>query len=109
MWSYPEAAVELSTYKTITFSFSFLTTTCKSYFLVKLQVWIIQVDNYTGRPFDDDTRSKGLHIDFVLTLKRLCLSKKMQLYKTNSVKSIFLGFSAMVPNSYHVKNVLENI
>ena len=57
----------------------------------------------------DDTTSVRLQIDFVLTLKRLRLSKEMQLYKTiNSVKSIFLGFSAMVPNSYPVEKVLEN-
>ena len=58
----------------------------------------------------DDTTSVRLQIDFVSTLKRLRLSKEMQLYKTiNSVKSIFLGFSAMVPNSYPVEKVLENI
>ena len=38
------------------------------------------------------------------------LSRGMQLYKTiTSVKSIFLGFSAMVPNSYHAEKVLEHI
>ena len=63
----------------------------------------------TSRRFDDDTRSIRLHIDFAWTLKGLFLSKGMQLYKTiNSVKSIFLGFSAMVPNNYDVEKVLEN-
>ena len=105
MWSYSEAAIEPSSHKTITLYL--LTTTCRSYFLVKLQVWIIHVD--TWRRFSDDTRSIRLHIDFASTLKRLCLSKGMQLYKTiNSVKSIFLGFSAMVPNSYDVQKVSEN-
>ena len=41
------------------------------------------------------------------TLKRLCLSTGMQLYKTiNSIKIIFLGFWTMLQNSYHVKKVL---
>ena len=79
----------------------FLTTGCRSYFLVKLQVWINHVD--TWRRFDDDTRSMQLHIDFVSTKKQLCLSKGMQLYKAiNSVKSVFLGFWAMVLSSYTV-------
>ena len=103
MWSYSEAAIEPSPYKTIILYF--LTTTCKSYCLVKLQVWIIHLD--TWRCFDDDTTSMWLHADFLSTLKRLCLSKGMQLYKTiNSVKSIFLGFWAMIQSSYHAKNVL---
>ena len=72
-----------------------------------LQVWVIHLD--TWRCFDDDMTSIQLHIDSVSPLKRLCLSQGMQLYKTiNSVKSIFLGFSAMVPKSYHVEKVLEN-
>ena len=105
MCSYSEAAIEPSSHKSITFYF--LTTTCKSYFLVKAQVWIIHVD--TWRLFDDDTRSIRLHIDLAWMLKGLFLSKGMQLYKTiNSVKSIFLGFSAMVPNNYDVEKVLEN-
>ena len=105
MCSYSEAAIEPSSHKS--FTFYFLTTTCKSYFLVKAQVSIIHVD--TSRCFDDDTRSIRLHIDFAWTLKGLFLSKGMQLYKTiNSVKSIFLGFSAMVPNNYDVEKVLEN-
>ena len=103
MWSYSEAAIEPSPYKTIILYF--LTTTCKSYFLVKLQVWIIHV--CTWRRFDDNTTSMQLHTDFLSTLKRLCQSTGMQLYKTiNSVKSIFLGFWAMVQSSYHVKKVL---
>ena len=100
MWSYSEAAIEPSSYKTIILYF--LATTCKSYFLVKLQVWIIHV--CTWRRFDDNTTSMQLHTDFLSTLKRLCQSTGMQLYKTiNSVKSIFLGFWAMVQSSYHVK------
>ena len=90
-------------YKTIILYF--LTTTCKSYFLVKLQLWIIHVGKW--RRFDDDTTSMRFHTDFLSTLKRLYMSKGMQLYKTiNSVKSIFLGFWAMVQSSYHVKSVL---
>ena len=51
----------------------------------------------TWRRFDDDTTSMRFHTDFLSTLKRLCMSKGLQLYKTiNSVKSIFLGFWAMV-------------
>ena len=103
MQSYSEAAIEPLPYKTIILYF--LTTTCKSYFLVKLQVWIIHV--CTWRRFDDNTTSMQLHTDFLSTLKRLCQSTGMQLYKTiNSVKSIFLGFWAMVQSSYHVKKVL---
>ena len=61
----------------------------------------------TLRRFDDDTTSMRLHTDFLSTLKRFCLSKRMQLYKTiNSVKSIFPGFWAMVQSSYYVKKVL---
>ena len=85
----------------------FLTTTCRSYFLVKLQVWINHLD--TWRRFDDDTTSMQLHIYFVLTLKQLCLSKGMQLYKAiNSFKSIFLGLWAMLQCSCTVENVLKN-
>ena len=101
IWSYSEAAIDPSSYKGITFYF--LTTTFRSYFWVKLQVWIIYVD--TWRRFNDGTTSTRLHMDFVSTLKRLCLSKVMQLYKRiNSIKSIFLVFL----NSYHVEKVLEN-
>ena len=85
----------------------FLTTTFIRYFLVKLQVWINHVD--TWRHFDHDTTSMQLRIYFVLTLKQLCLSKAMQLYKAiNSFKSIFLGFWAMLQSSYTVENILEN-
>ena len=77
----------------------------KSDFLVKLQVWIIHVGKW--RRFDDYAKSMRFHTDFLSTLKWLCLSTGMQLYKTiNSVKSIFLGFWAMVQSSYHVKKVL---
>ena len=101
--NYAEAAIEPSPYKTI-ISY-FLTTTCKSYFLVKLQVLIIYVG--TWRRFDDDTTSMQLHRDFLSTLKRLCMSKGMQVYKTiNSVKSSFLGFWTMVQSMDHVKKVL---
>ena len=105
MWSNSEAAIEPSPYKTIILNFS--TTTCKSYFLVNLQVWIIHVGN--------DVFSTTIRrlCDFTQTSYRrwndsLCLSKGMQLYKTiNSVKSIFLGFWAMVLSNYHVKTILE--
>ena len=106
MWGYSEAAIEPSPYKTIVFHF--LTTTCKSYFLVKLQDLIIHVG--TWRRFDEDTTSMQLHTDFLSTLKRLCTSKGMQVYKTiNSVKTSFLGFLgfwAMVQSMDHVKKVL---
>ena len=73
----------------------FLTTTCRSYCLVKLQVWINHVD--TWRHFDDDTTFMRLLIYFASTLKQLRLSMEMQLYKAiNSVKIIFLGFWAML-------------
>ena len=78
MWSYSEAAIDPSSYKAITCYF--LTTTFRSYFLVKLQVWIIYID--TWRRFDDGTTFTRLHMDFVSTLKRLCLSKEMQPYET---------------------------
>ena len=94
MWNYSEAFTS-HRYKTIILYF--LTTTCRSCSLVKLHVWINHVD--TWRRFDDDTTSMRLHIYFVSTLKQLCLSKGMQL---NSVKSIFLGFWAMVQSSYTV-------
>ena len=64
MWSYSEAAIDPSSYKAITFYI--LTTMFRSYFLVKLQVWIIYVD--TWRRFDDDTSSHGLCIDVETTL-----------------------------------------
>ena len=92
-----------STHKTIILYF--LTTRCKSYCLVKLQDWIIHLG--TWRRFDDDTTSMRLYTDFLSTLKRLCLSNAMQLYKTiNSVKSIFQGFGTMLQSSYPVKKVL---
>ena len=101
MSSYSEAAIESSSYKTIILQF--VTTMCRSYFLVKLQVWIIHVDAWCR--FDDSTMSMLLHIDFVSTLKRLCLSNGMQLHKTiNSVKTIFQEMWAMVPSSYHVEH-----
>ena len=64
----------------------------------------------TWRCFDNNTMSMWLHIDFISTLKQLCLFKGMQLYKTiNSVKSIFRGFWVMVQSSYSVvEKVLEN-
>ena len=94
MWSYSEAAIDPSSYKVITFYI--LTTMFRSYFLVKLQIWIIYVD--TWRRFEEGTTSTRLYMDFVSTLKRLCLSKEMQLYKTiNSVKSIFLVFFEQLP------------
>ena len=105
MWSYSETAIEPSPYQTIILNFS--TTTCKSYFLVKLQVWIIPVRNEVV------SRTIRCLCDFTQTSYRrwndsLCLSEGMQLYKTiNSVKSIFLGFWAMVQTSYHVKTILE--
>ena len=86
----------------------FLTTTCRSYCLVKLQVWINHVD--TWRRFDDDTTFMRLLIYFASTLKQLRLSKEMQLYKAiNSIKIIFLGFWAMLQGSYTVEKVLKNI
>ena len=86
----------------------FLTTTCRSYCLVKLQIWINHVD--TWRRFDDDTTFMRLLIYFASTLKQLRLSKEMQLYKAiNSVKIIFLGFWAMLQGSYTVEKVLKNI
>ena len=101
MSSYSEAAIESSPYKTIILYF--VTTMCRSYFLVKLKVWIIHVDAWCR--FDDNTTSLLLHIDFASTLKRLCLSKGMQLYKAiNSVKTIFQEIWAMVQSSYHVEN-----
>ena len=101
MPSYSEAAIEPSPYKTIILYF--VTTMYRSYFLVKLQIWIIYVDAWCC--FDDNATSVLLHIDFVSTLKRLCLSKGMQLYKTiNSVKTIFQEIWAMVQSSYHVEN-----
>ena len=101
MPSYSEAAMETSPYKIIILYF--VTTMCRSYFLVKLQVWIIHVDAWSR--FDNNTTSVRLHIDFVSTLKRLRLSKGMQLYKTiNSVKTIFQEIWAMVQSSYHVEN-----
>ena len=102
MRGYSEAAIEPSPYKIIIFHF--LTTTCKSYFSVKLQYLIIQVG--TWRRFDDGTTSMQLQTDLLLTLKLLCMSKGMQVYKTiNSVKSNFLGFWAMVQSMDHVKKV----
>ena len=99
--SYSEAAIETSPFKTIILYF--VTTMCTSYFLAKLQVWIIQEDAWCR--FDDNATSVRLHIDFVSTLKRLYLSKGMQLYKTiNSVKTIFQEIWAMVQSSYHVEN-----
>ena len=101
MSSYSEAAIESSPYKTIILCF--VTTMCRSYFLVKLQIWINHVDAWCR--FDDNTTSMLLHIDFVSTLKRLCLSKGMQLYKTiNSFETIFQEIWAMVRSSYHVEN-----
>ena len=97
------ASIEPSPYKTIIFHF--LTSACKSYFSVKLQVLIIHVG--TWRRFEDDTTSMQLHTDFLSTLKRLCMSKGMQVYKAiNSVKSSFLEFWAMVQSMDHVKKVL---
>ena len=75
MWSYSEAAIEPSPYKTIILYF--LTTTCKSYFLVKLQVWIIHVG--TWRRFGDDTTSMRLHTDFLSTFKQLFIYEKATL------------------------------
>ena len=105
MWSNSEAVIEPSPYKTIILNFS--TTTCKSYFLVKLQVWIIHAGN--------DVLSTTIWrlCDFTQTSYRrwndsLCLFKGMHLYKTiSSVKSIFLWFWVMVQSSYHVKTILE--
>ena len=98
MWNYSEA---FTSHRHKTIILYFLTTTCRSYFLVKLRVWINHVD--TWRRFDDDTKSMRLHIYFVSTLKQLCVSKGMQLYKAiNSAKKIFLGFWAMVQSSYTV-------
>ena len=107
--------MEPSSYKTITFYF--LTTTCRSYFFSK-----VAGENYPrGHMTSFRQRynvynfiyklypSIQLHIASLSAWKRLCLSQGIQHYKTiNSVKSIFLGFSAMVSNSYHVENVLEN-
>ena len=67
MWSYSEAAIDLSSNKAITFCF--LTTTFRSYFLLKLQVWIIYVEAW--HRFDDGMTFTRLHMDFVSTLKRL--------------------------------------
>ena len=101
MPSYSEAAIESSPYKTIVLYF--VTTMCRSYFLVKLEVWIIHVDAWCR--FGDNTTLMLLHIDFVSTLKRLRLSKGMQLYKTiNSVKTIFQEIWTMVQSSYLVEN-----
>ena len=101
MSSYSEATIKPSPYKTIILDF--VTAMRRSYFLVKLRVWIIHVDAWCR--FDDKTTSMLLHIDFVSTLKRLCLSKGMQLYKTiSSVKTIFQEIWAMVQGSYHVEN-----
>ena len=94
MWNYSEA---FTSHRHKTIILYFLTTTCRSCSLVKLHVWINHVD--TWRCFDDDTTSMRLHMYFASTLKQLCLSKGMQL---NSVKSIFLGFWAMVQSSYTV-------
>ena len=94
MWNYSEA---FTSHRHKTIILYFLTTTCRSCSLVKLHVWINHVD--TWRRFDDDTTSMWLHIYFLSTLKQLCLSEGMQL---NSVKSIFLGFWAMVQSSYIV-------
>ena len=94
MWNYSEAFTS-HCHKTIILYF--LTTMCRSCSLVKLHVWINHVD--TWRRFDDDTTSMRLHIYFVSMLKQLYLSKGMQL---NFVKSIFVGFWAMVQSSYIV-------
>ena len=88
MWNYSEA---FTSHRHKTIILYFLTTTCRSYFLVKLQVLINHVD--TWRRFDDDTKSMRLHIYFVSTLKHLCVSKGMQLYKAiNFVKIFFEDF-----------------
>ena len=64
MSSYSEAAVEPWPNKTIILYF--VTTMYRSYFLVKLQVWIIHMDTWCR--FDDNT-SMGLHIDFVIDVE----------------------------------------
>ena len=104
MWIYLEAVIEPSPCKTIILYF--LTTKFRSYCLVKVQVWIIHVD--TCR-FDDDTPSMQFYTDFASALKQFFLSERMQLYKAiNSVKSVFLGFWAMMQSSFHVGKVLAN-
>ena len=106
MWSYSKAAIEPLSYKIITLHF--LTTIYRIFFskatdlIYQYPCWHMTLFR---RRYDVYTTSRRL----CKKLKRFCLPYGMQLYKTtNSVKSIFLGFSAMVPNSYHVEKVLEN-
>ena len=105
MLSNSETAIEASSYTTITLYF--LTTASRSYFFSKV-TGLSYPRGYMmsfRRWYDIYTTSYRLLVDVELTLS----VSGMQLYKTiNSVKSIFLPFSAVVPNSYHVVKVSEN-
>ena len=103
MWNYSEAFTR-HCHKTIILYFFNNYHVCRSCSsLVKLHVWINHVDAWCC--FDDTS----MRLWYFVQRWNNCLSKVMQL---NSVKSIFLGFWAIMQRSYiycNVEKVLENI